>query len=189
MVNYPKGIKKTATVHKNSTSNRGMDLENEINKTNLYYLDNDIAVVYKKPTPITIVKVDYPKRSAAKVTEAYFQVPSTTDYNGLYKGQYIDFEAKECASKTSFPLSSIHKHQLEHLKRIIKNGGIAFLIIRFTIYNETYFIKADRFLAFIENSTRKSVPYSWFQENGSLISGTYVKPVDYIEIVKKEFFR
>ena len=82
--------------------NRGMSLEDDINRTNKYYLSEDIAVIHKKPTPITIVRVDYPKRSAAKITEAYFKLPSTTDYNGIFKGKYIDFEAKECESNTSF---------------------------------------------------------------------------------------
>ena len=89
-----------------SASNRGMSLEDDINRTNRYYLTEDTAVIHKKPTPITIVKVDYPKRSAARITEAYFRVASTTDYNGIYLGKYIDFEAKECESATSFPFSS-----------------------------------------------------------------------------------
>ena len=50
-----------------SASNRGMSLEDDINRTNRYYLTEDTAVIHKKPTPITIVKVDYPKRSAAKI--------------------------------------------------------------------------------------------------------------------------
>ena len=39
----------------NSTyANRGMGLENDINETNKYYLTYDIALIYKKPTPIRI---------------------------------------------------------------------------------------------------------------------------------------
>ena len=189
MVNYPNGMKKKATVQLRSTSNRGMDLEHEINITNQYYLDNDIAVIYKKPTPITIVKVDYPKRSAAKITEAYFQIPSTTDYNGIYEGKYVDFEAKECSSRTSFPLKSIHAHQLRHLDAIIKNGGIGFLIIRFTLYNETYFVKAMDLFAFIKANSRKSIPYTWFKENCDLIPVSYIKPVDYLQVVNREYFK
>ena len=49
--------------------NRGMSLEEDINRSNRYYLTEDTAVIHKKPTPITIVKVDYPKRSAAKITD------------------------------------------------------------------------------------------------------------------------
>ena len=91
-MNYPNGIKK---IFKISASNRGMTLEQELNDTNLYYRNNDIAVIYKKPTPITINKVDYKNRKDAVIKEAHFMIPSTTDYNGIYKGKYIDFEDKE----------------------------------------------------------------------------------------------
>ena len=50
-------------------SNRGMGLEQDINDSNNYYLVQDIAVVYKKPTPITINKVDYKSRSDAIIKE------------------------------------------------------------------------------------------------------------------------
>src|SRR5690554_4974857 len=97
-------------------SNRGMTLEEDINETNQYYLISNQAVIHKKPTPVQIVKVDYPRRSAAVIREAYFKQPSTTDYNGVYNGKYVDFEAKETSNKTSFPLSNIHEHQIQHMK-------------------------------------------------------------------------
>ena len=37
---------------KTNYGNRGMILENDINETNNYYLINNIAVIYKKPTPV-----------------------------------------------------------------------------------------------------------------------------------------
>ncbi len=84
MINYPNkksNFKKVKTNH----SNRGMSFENIINETNEYYLAHNIAVIHKKPIPIQIVKVDYPSRSGAVIKEAYYKVPSTTDYNGLYR--------------------------------------------------------------------------------------------------------
>ena len=165
-----------------------MKLESDINTTNQWYLDNETAVVHKKPTPITIVKVDYPKRSAAKITEAYFKLPSTTDYNGIYRARYIDFEAKECASRTSFPFKSLHPHQISHLSAVLKQGAIAFLIVRFTLYDETYYIPADQVIDYWQNSGRRSYPYEWFQEHGYLIPGSYVNPVDYIAIVDQLYF-
>ena len=63
--------------------NRGMTLEQEINDSNQYYLEREIAVIHKKPIPIQIVDVDYPRRSAAVIKKAYFKTPSTTDYNGI----------------------------------------------------------------------------------------------------------
>ena len=44
---------------KTSFANRGMGLENDINLANEYYRINDIAYIYKKPTPIKLVNVDY----------------------------------------------------------------------------------------------------------------------------------
>ena len=145
-------------------------------------------MVYKKPTPLNIVKVDYPARAAAKVTEAYFQTPSTTDYNGIYRGRYLDFEAKECASKTSFPLNSIHVHQIEHLRNIVRHGGIGFLIVRFTEYEETYYVVAEDFFQYLESTEKRSIPYQWFQDTAKLIPENYVKPVDYLVIVDELYF-
>lgn len=172
---------------KESQSRRGMSLEDDLNKTNSYYLNHDVAVVYKKPTPITIVNVDYPKRSAAKITEAYFKLASTTDYNGIYLGKYIDFEAKECESKSSFPFSSIHSHQIKHLSNVIRHGAIAFIILRMRSYDEDFLIKANDFIDFYNTSDRKSLPYAWIKENGFLISSNYYKPCDYLPVVKEVF--
>lgn len=189
MVNYPDGRKARPAEHKTDAGGRGMELEKEINLTNSYYLDTDRAVIHKKPTPVTIVKVDYPMRTAAKITEAYFKVPSTTDYNGIYRGKYLDFEAKECASKTSFPIKSIHEHQIRHLDSVIRHGAIAFVIVRFTVYGETYYVDAGEMNGYIRTCGRSSIPYKWFQEHGILIPYNYVKPVDYLQIVDQRFFK
>ena len=154
----------------------------------MFYLSIDKAVIHKKPTPVTIVKVDYPARSAAKITEAYFKLPSTTDYNGIYRGKYVDFEAKECASHTSFPLKSLHAHQVQHLQNVINHGAIAFLIVKWTVFNETYYVKAADVICFVKESKRHSIPYRWFQDNGHLIPSTYVTPIDYLKIIDQLYF-
>lgn len=172
---------------KSSTSNRGMSLEDDINTSNQYYLTNGIGVLYKKPTPITIVKVDYPNRASAKITEAYFKVPSTTDYNGIYKGRYLDFEAKECNSRTAFPFTSIHPHQIRHLKEVLKHGAIAFIIMRMHQYDKDYLIKADQFIDFYETANRKSLPYSWIKENAFVIERKYNVPCNYLKVVEEQY--
>lgn len=185
-MNYPNS-KKIYVKPKVSVSKRGMTLEDDINSSNKHYLINDVAVIYKKPTPIQIVKVDYPKRSAAKIQEAYFKIPSTTDYNGIYKGKYIDFEAKECESTTSFPFSSIHSHQIKHLSNVIKHGAIAFIILRMTSYDKDFLIKAEDFISFYNLGERRSLPVSWILENGYEISRSYGNPCDYLKVVEKVF--
>ena len=182
-MNYPNGIKKKQTTHYTNYGNRGMNLENDLNITNEYYRNMDKAYVYKKPTPVKIVKVDYQSRNLATINEAYFVEPSTTDYNGIYKGKYIDFEAKETKSKTSFALDNIHPHQIKHLRNIMRHNGIAFLIVRFTNLDDTYLLMAKEFFDFIDNSSRKSIPLSYFQEKAYLIKNKLQPRVDYLEII------
>lgn len=186
-MNYPNNIKKDT--HKINYGNRGMGLEHDLNDTNNYYLQNNIAVIHKKPTPITIVSVDYKSRKDAVIKEAYFKTPSTTDYNGVYKGKYIDFEAKETKNKLGFPLINIHTHQLEHLKAVIQSGGIAFLIIRFTAFNETYLIDANQFLNYINVYKKKNIPIKFFKDNGHILKEKYNPRLDYLSVIDKLYLK
>lgn len=186
-MNYPNGIKKPQNIDISTKpvdyKNRGMTLEGEINQSNEYYIEIGKAFIYKKPTPIKIVNVDFPSKNKAIIKEAYFSTPSTTDYNGLYKGKYIDFEAKETKSKTAFALTNIHPHQIKHLENIDNNGGIAFIIVRFTTLNETYLITAERFLNYINNNDKKSVPLEYFKTDAYLIKDGYRPRIDYLKVV------
>lgn len=189
-MNYPNGIKKVKqdeiskeTLNQMNHKNRGMTLENDINSSNEYYREIDKAYIYKKPTPIKITKVDYPSRDKAIIKEAFFTIPSTTDYNGLYKGKYIDFEAKETRSKTSFSLSNIHEHQIKHLKNISRHNGIAFLIVRFTTLNKTYLLRAEDFVEFTKNNDRKSIPLEYFEEKGFILKDGYIPRIDYLKVI------
>ena len=159
-----------------------MNLEDDLNSTNNYYIEKEIAYVYKKPTPIKLVKVDYKK---GKIEEAYFESPSTTDYNGIYNGYYIDFEAKETTNSKGFPLINIHRHQIKHIRNINKEKGICFLIVRFTKLNKTYLLMANDFIKFIDNNDKSIIPISYFEEYGYLIKDKFIPRVDYLEIIKK----
>lgn len=184
-INYPNGIKKENLITR-TYSNRGMNLEADINDTNEYYRYNDRAIIYKKPTPITINKVDYKSRKDAVIKEAHFKIPSTTDYNGVYKGKYIDFEAKETKNLTSFPLSNIHQHQIDHLKNIEKHGGIGFIIVRFIKLNKTYLLFIKDLLNFTDNNDRASIPISYFDAHGCIIKEGLSPRLDYLKVIEKE---
>lgn len=180
--------KKTASIKRSlSSANRGMDLESDINASNEYYREHDLCLITKRPTPINIVKVDYSK--GAIITNAYFEKQSTTDYNGVYKGRYIDFEAKQTKSKTSFPLANIPPQQIDHLKRVIAQGGIAFFIIEFVARNETFLLDASYVIHFYENGDRKSIPYDKFLEVGHQIKRGFAPRLDYLPIVDKIYVK
>lgn len=197
LLNYPNGQQKVTTNHvvqkqdNRMFSNRGMSLEDDINATNEFYLETNQAVIHKKPTPVQIVNVHYPKRSAAVITEAYFKQASTTDYNGIYKGKYIDFEAKETKNKTSFPLANIHEHQINHMQKVIDQQGICFMLIRFTAHDETYLLDAKALLTFWnlkQDGGKKSIPYDMIRNQSQLIPFHYQKRVDYLAAVDKLYF-
>ena len=175
-MNYPSNIKKE--YHKYTTyGNRGMDLEDLINKSNQYYIDNDIALIYKKPTPIGITKTNYKNGTL----QGFFKEQSTLDYNGIYKGYYIDFDAKVTTSKTSFPLSNIHDHQLKHIEGVIRHGGFSFLIL--LINEEFYLLSGEKLLQFIKDNNRKSIPYNYIKENAIKIELSINPNLDYIKAV------
>ena len=186
-LNFNKKPKNSRKISVKSTSfkhgNRGMDLEEDINLSNDYYRNNSLCLITKRPTPINVVKVDYSK--GAIITNAYFEKQSTTDYNGVYKGKYIDFEAKSTIKTSSFPLSNISVHQIEHLKNVLKHQGIAFFIIEFAKLEEVYLLDASYVIDFYEHGERKSIPYNEFLKHGHQIKKGFAPRLNYLEIIAK----
>lgn len=171
-----------------SYSNRGKSLEDDLNETNEFYLQQNLATIHKKPVPVQIVKVEYPSRSAAVIREAYFRTPSTTDYNGVWNGYYIDFEAKETESKTSFPLKNIHPHQITHMKSVLMQHGIAFFIVRFSTLMRDFIVPfriIENAWCAMEAGERKSIPLSIFEQHAVEIGLGYNPRIDYLSAVKK----
>ncbi len=196
-IRYPNGKKYVPATEKKASSkkqvkkdltfsNRGKTLEDMIDEANAYYLTVKEAVIHKKPVPIQIVNVEYPSRSAAVIREAYFRTPSTTDYNGVYKGHYIDFDAKETKNKTSFPLKNVHLHQVTHMRAATAQGGICFLLIRFSILNRSFvlpFSILNAAWAEMEKGGRKSIPFDVFEQDAIEIKESYSPQLDYLKAV------
>lgn len=196
VVKYPGGIVPKAVAKKSAKSkmklsiaagNRGMDFECEINETNEYYREKDIAIITKRPTPINIVKVDYSR--GAKITEAFFETQSTTDYNGVYKSRYLDFEAKSTHNKTSFPLANIAPQQVAHLEGVIRHGGIAFFLIHLVNEEEVYLLDAEYICDFYRSGDRKSIPFKTIKEKGHKVPTSYRPRYDYLSVVDEVFLK
>lgn len=182
--------KKAAKARNLSKSKLGDAFEDAINDSNQYYLSKNFAAIYKKPTPVQIVKVNYPSRNKAKITEAYYRMPSTTDYNGIYREKYIDFEAKTC-KENIFSFERIYPHQIAHLKTIHELGGIAFLLIEFSKKGEIYLLPAPKLVERYEDSLnggRKSIPYEYFVSDGYQVNVSLAPRIDYLKTVDKIYF-
>lgn len=193
MIKYPNGQKainkKQQNISSNkdalslSCANRGMRLEDEINETNTYYKEKGLCLIYKRPTPIRVLQLDY--TNGVRIKDAIYEKKSTTDYNGVYQGRYIDIEAKSTLNKTSFPLANISEHQLLHLERVIKHGGIALFIIEFTRFERAFILTAQYVLNFIKNNERKSITLLDIEENGYEIKRGYAPRLDYLPILQQ----
>jgi len=187
MIKYPNPTITKTKVHR--IESHGMLFENALNLSNDYYRIHDIAIIYKKPTPVQIVKVDYPSRNKARITEGYFKTPSTTDYNGVYRGKYIDYEAKE-TNNLSFSFKHIFKHQIEHLQNVNKHQGIAFIIIFFKKIGEIYIIDITTFARYYNDPTVKSLTLKAIKEDGigHRVNTGYTPPIDYIKVIDEMYF-
>ncbi len=55
--------------------------------------------------------LDYPRRSRAKIVEAYFRQASTTDYSWI-QGRYIDFRLRKHSKSIIHADENFHQHQM-----------------------------------------------------------------------------
>ncbi len=121
-------------MNKTEYGNRGMALEKELNNTIKYYKEHGIGLFFKNPTPVKVIGY-----TNGIISKAFFQAKSLTDYSGVYKGRHIDIEAKETVMKY-LPMKNIKDHQIDHMSKVIENGGISFIICRLKSLNRLFML-------------------------------------------------
>ncbi len=131
-----------------------------INESNQYYLSRGPAVIHKKPTPIQIVKVDYPRRSRAKIVEAYFRQASTTDYSG-YTRDAISILKLRKHSKAIHADEKFSSTSDRSYGAVVQQGGICFVLLHFAKLSETYLLPAPALIHYYNiDHGSKSMPPS-----------------------------
>ena len=163
---------------------RGSTLEDMINHTNEIYREKKLALIQKIPTPITPITIE---KSTRHITLAYFDQKSTVDYIGAVQGIPVCFDAKECAVKT-FPLQNVHEHQIRFLKEFEEQGGIAFIILHFTVLDEMYYMPfrdLEKFWKRMEAGGRKSFTYDEIDKTYQIRASRDIL-VHYLETIQKD---
>jgi len=130
------------------------DLEKIANYRNIQYRKKLEALILNIPVPVTITR------------RGFVAKKSTVDFAGLVKGgTFIAYDAKECMSKTSFPLANIKDHQLTYLRMVRDMGGIAFFMIHFkAVYSNKVFLTPISFVdTYWLGNGRKSMPIKEFK--------------------------
>ena len=166
-------------------SNMGMQFENDVSKSCDFYREKGMADIYKRPTPIKVVKMSKTKKGM--IEEAYFQEKSTTDYVGIYRGKYIDFECKETIHD-QVPYHMIREQQFRHLEFITSLGGIGFFLVSFKREQEVYLLKAEIILAEIKKKKHPGFKREFFKEYGVLVKRSYLPPYLLLEAIDEAFF-
>lgn len=166
-------------------ANRGMAFELLLNNTCRMYKAANIGVFNKRPTPIKVIKTD----KKGNILKSAWSSKSTVDYDGVYKGRAVYFEAKSTKETTNFPLDKISRHQIDYLKDTLEHGAICFFLIEFRTDHVIYFVPislvAEYYEAMLYDGGRKSIPRKEFEERAYAVEQTNRAPVDYLLQVDK----
>ncbi|TDQ35254.1 Holliday junction resolvase RecU [Aureibacillus halotolerans] len=144
---------------KSSQANRGMPFEHLITVSNDMYHRKGIAVINKRPTPVKVLKVTGNKLIG------HYEAPSTVDYDGVYAGRAICFEAKSVHTDTRFELKNLHAHQVQHLQDCEAQGAVCFLLIEFAVERKVFLCPFSNILFYVMGAAsggRKSIPRADF---------------------------
>lgn len=163
-------------------ANRGQVFENLIDYTNRIYKNKGIALINKRPTPIKVLRMQ-----GRRITAAVHDQKSTVDYDGIYKGNAIVFEAKS-TKLPRLPLDMIQDHQVRYLKQAEEQGAVAFVIVDLREVDKTYVVPNSLLLEYVENvksGGRKSIPMGDIKERGIEVAPGNGIPLDYLKAVDR----
>lgn len=157
--------------------NRGMMLEGIINKTIKLYKDHNIAIFHKLPLTINFSGVS---NDRLKIKEGWIAQKSTADYYGVFRGIFIAFEAKS-TNLPSLPLSNLKSHQIKYLEDINSHGGVGFIIVAFSQYNEYFLLTVD----VLDKVDKKSISIEMARQEGYAIDFVYPGILDFVPILER----
>ncbi|MFU2033183.1 Holliday junction resolvase RecU [Bacillus wiedmannii] len=162
--------------------NRGMAFEKLINLSNEMYQRGGVALINKRATPVKVLK-----SAGGRVLSGYYEAKSTVDYDGVYKGRAIAFEAKSTENPTRFDLKNIAQHQLDYLEKAEKMGAICFFLIEFSKDKSVFAVPLSVIQSYVRISHqpkgKKSIPRADFDIYGYLVEQTERALVDYLKYV------
>lgn len=154
--------------------NRGKYLERMIEISNKQYKIKGIAIIDKIPTPMTH------RSKNGEIYGAKYSKKSTVDFIGISNGKFIAFDTKQ-TSLTNLPFKNIEQHQIEYLTSTQSMGGICFILVLFTKFNELYKLDINELITLKETLNRASIPYTWLKENKRPIKSSNGIAYNYLE--------
>ena len=164
-----------------SVKNRGKDLEQLVIQSNHVYRMRQEAVIHQAHAEVKTIR-----GRKGTIVNAFHKGKAGLDFYGIADGRYITFDTKQTASKTSIPLGNIEHHQYNTVIETDRAGGIAFLLVRFSYWGETYYLSAEQLRYWWTQQERKSIPYAWFQANCRVVKSQSAAALDWLSVVREE---
>ena len=164
-----------------SVKNRGKDLEALVIQSNHVYRMRQEAVIHQAHAEVKTIR-----GRKGQIVNAFHKGKAGLDFYGIADGKYVTFDTKQTANKTSFPLGNIEHHQYNTVVETDKAGGIAFLLVRFSYWGETYYLSAEQLRHWWTQKERKSIPYQWFQDNCKVVRSQSAAALDWLSVVREE---
>lgn len=164
------------------TGKRGQAFEYTLDYTNQVYKNKGIALINKRPTPVRVLK-----SRGAKVITGFYEAKSTVDYDGIYQGKAITFEAKTTKNK-SFPLSMVADHQIKYLDQAERQGATSFLIVQMRVLDDVFLIPNNMLQKYVKNAQKggkKSIPIDDLEVYAHLVESQNGIPLDYLSVVDR----
>lgn len=164
------------------TGKRGQSFEISINYTNKIYENKGRALINKRATPVKVLK-----SKGTRVLSGFYEEKSTVDYDGVYQGRSIVFEAKS-TTKKRLPLDMISNHQVDYLNAAEKQGSISFLIVEMRATRDVFLVPNNMLQKYIKNAKsggRKSIPMGDLEVYAFLVEAKNGVPLDYLTVVDR----
>jgi len=157
-------------------TNKGMYLEQLVERTILFYCNNKIGFLEKRQIPIKILKHINEKTVVASLISK-----AKVDYFGYINNKYFEMECKQTIHDY-FDINLIKEHQLRYLKEVNNQNCMSLVLIYFELYDKVIAIEYSKLMFLREKLKKKSLPFNSVVENGIEIEVIYPGILDLIKL-------
>jgi recombination protein U len=162
---------------------RGMSFEKLLDYVHMEYELQNLAVIEKIPTPVTVLKME-----RGRIVDGVYSKKGLVDYTGSYEKRPIWFDAKSTELETRFPLSFVHEHQVERLIKHQRCGALCFLLFSFEKLGKVFLMPLKNFLYYWNRQHEgkrgyKSIPYDEFPKYAVEVNSSPRAALDYLKAI------
>lgn len=159
-------------------TNKGMYIEQLVDRTILYYQFNNIGFLEKRQIPIKVLKHINETTIVAKLV-----AKAKVDYFGYLNNHYLEIECKQTIHDY-FDTALIKNHQLNYLKTVSQMKALSYIFIYFEKYNTIIAISYDKLVFAKKENKKNALPFELVKRYGIQIDLVYPGILDLSKLFK-----